>query len=91
VSKSKASRKSNVLAFPRRLGHNSRMAPDDVLGKSFTFRDRSQPGWVVARTVEVVAYDPERGWKLWGQGFDSPWIPFDLWQQLLEEGVLVAQ
>lgn len=81
-----------VLAFQARPRNNPpRMATDDILGRSYTFWDRSEAGYVVSRTVEVVGFDPSRGWKLGGSGFEPTWVPFDLWERLLEEEVLVIR
>lgn len=66
------------------------MTTDRMLGSTWIFF-HCGPRRTVRHRVEVVAYDPERGWKLVGAGFAAAWVPKLMWHMLLNEGVLVPR
>ncbi len=67
----------------------SRFNADYLLGRTYRFERRVGNTVVGLRSVQAVAFDPERGVKLDGAGFMPAWIDFFTWRRLLDEGVLV--
>lgn len=67
------------------------MAIDDMLGRDFTAFLSSLHGPVRTR-VTIVAFDPDKGWKLAAKmaGFSSPWVTFREFDAMLDAGVLEA-
>lgn len=62
-------------------------AVDDVLGRDYELRRRDRTGTVLS-AVTVVAHDPEKGFKLFSRMHGDAWVPTEMFDQLLEEGVL---
>ena len=60
------------------------MSVDSLLGREYLFHD----GGTIRAIVTIVAWDPDRGWKLAGSGFTSAWVDRGMFRRLLKEGVL---
>ncbi len=60
------------------------MSIDSLLGRDYLFHD----GSTVHALVTIVAWCPDRGWKLAGRGFTSAWVEQGMFRRLLKEGVL---
>lgn len=55
-------------------------AVDDYLGRTYTFDDD---------TLQIIAYDPDKGWLLTSPTFRATWVADDALTMMLELGVLV--
>jgi hypothetical protein len=76
------------------FGKGDRMTPlvgptaDDVLGRTYRFKQSDGYTITGVHDVQAVAYDPERGIKLVGVGFEPAWVDFFTWRRLHDAGIL---
>lgn len=66
-------------------------AVDDILGRGFDLWIWTPPhGWV-RHHIQIVGYDPERGWQIYSRTLPSEWIPLDMWRALEDQELVVPR
>lgn len=60
------------------------MSVCDLLGRDYIFTD----GYTYRGRLTIVAWCPERGYRLAGRGYSTEWIQRVMFRRLLRAGVL---
>lgn len=60
---------------------------EDMLGRDYTFSHLTNPG-VVQTIVTLIAYDPARGYRFWSATMNPAWVPVELFDRLIDSGLL---